>query len=171
MYSRDPKVRCIATTETLKEQLQTKAPFKPFHTVVDAMKDDPGASKAATTTKAKVQVQAADTAYRLSHTSDLVVQEQTVRAFEGKEAATWSTVVLSLPERVFKFALNTTTDTLPHNQNLAVLVAKDTLLIMPPVRPGPDTPPRAEQLPCSLAAEEIQQEARRGPWFHLLLSF
>ena len=120
VHSRDPTVRCIATTETLREQRQTKAPFKPFQTVVDAMKDDPGASKAATTMKAKARVQAADTASRLSHTSGLVVQGQTVRTFEGKEATTWSTVVLSLPERVFKFALNATTDTLPHNQNLCL---------------------------------------------------
>ena len=84
------------------------------------MKDDPGASKADTTTKAKARVQAANTASRLSQTSGLVVQGQTVRAFEGKETATWSTVVLSLPERVFKFALNVTMDRLPHSQNLCL---------------------------------------------------
>ena len=74
VHSRDPTMRCIATTETLREQWQTKAPLKPFYTVVDVIKDVPGVSKAATTMKAKARVQAADTASRLSHTSGLVVQ-------------------------------------------------------------------------------------------------
>ena len=40
--------------------------------------------------------------------------------FEGKDAEAWTSVVLSLSERIFKFALNSTTDTLPHNKNLCL---------------------------------------------------
>ena len=120
MYSCDPVVRSIKTGETLRERQRTRATFKPFHTVVEAMKEDPGAGKATVTRKAKAQVQAANTASRLSHTTGLVIQGQTVRVFEGKDATTWSTVVLSLLETTFKFALNATMDTLPHNQNLCL---------------------------------------------------
>ena len=135
MYSRDPVVRSIATGETLRERQQTRATFKPFHTVVEAVKEDPGAGKATSTRKAKAQVQAANIASRLSHTTGLVIQEQTVSAFEGKDATTWSTVVLSLPETMFKFALNATTDTLPHNQNLC-LWRRMPSSSCPPVWPG-----------------------------------
>ena len=41
-----------------------------------------------------------------------------MREYEGSAAQNWSTAVFSLPEWVFKFALNAVTDTLPHNVNL-----------------------------------------------------
>ena len=37
-----------------------------------------------------------------------------------KNGSTWTSVVLSLPEKVFKFALNATMDTLPCNKNLCL---------------------------------------------------
>ena len=42
-----------------------------------------------------------------------------MREYEGSAAQNWSTAVFSLPEWVFKFALNAVTDTLPHNVNLS----------------------------------------------------
>ena len=88
--------------------------------VIEAMKEDSRASKSAVTRIAKARVQAVDTTARLSHTTGLVVQGQTVREFQGKDSSTWISVVLSLPKRVFKFAHNASTNTLPHNKNLCL---------------------------------------------------
>ena len=118
MYSRDPVVRSIATQETLKEAKLKRPVFRPFQEVVEAMKDDPGATRKRITTQVKAKVQAADNEARLAHGAGLSVQGQTVRDFHGRAADLWSTTVQSLPERVFKFALNALTDTLPHNCNL-----------------------------------------------------
>ena len=41
-----------------------------------------------------------------------------VHCTDGCAAQNWSIAVFSLPEWIFKFALNTATDTLPHNVNL-----------------------------------------------------
>ena len=69
-------------------------------------------------TPVKAKVQAADNAARLSHSAGLEVEGQLVRDFPGKPADLWSSTVQSLPERVFKFALNAVTNTLPYNMNL-----------------------------------------------------
>ena len=57
------------------------------------------------TRKLKARVQAEDTAACLTHSTGLVVQGQTVSDFEVKDPEAWTSVVLSLPERIFKFAL------------------------------------------------------------------
>ena len=41
-----------------------------------------------------------------------------MREYEGSAAQNWSIAVFSLPEWIFKFALNTVMDTLPHNVNV-----------------------------------------------------
>ena len=70
--------------------------------------------------KVKARLQVEDTTAHLTHSTQLAVQGQTVCDFEGKEAEAWTSVVLSLSERIFKFALNSTTDTLPHNKNFSI---------------------------------------------------
>ena len=65
-------------------------------------------------------MQAEDTTARLTHSIQLAVQGQTVCDFKGKDAEAWTSVVLSPPEQTFKFVLNSTTDTLPHNKNLCL---------------------------------------------------
>ena len=82
------------------------------------MKDALGATRKRITTQVKAKVQTADNEARLAHSAGLSVQGQTVRDYHGRAADLWSTTVQSLPERVFKFALNALTDTLPHNCNL-----------------------------------------------------
>ena len=118
MCSRDPMVRSRATKETLKESVLKRLAFWQFQEVVDVMKQDPGATKKEVITLVKAKVQAADNAARLSHSAGLEVQGQLVRDFPGKPADLWSSTVQSLPERVFKFALNAVTNTLPYNKNL-----------------------------------------------------
>ena len=93
MCSRDAMVRSIATQEMLREAELKIPAFRPFQEVVYAMKQDPGASKKKLTT--------------------LLVWD-----FPGKSADLWSSTVQSLPERVFRFALDAVTDTMPHNKNL-----------------------------------------------------
>ena len=111
-------MRSIATQETLKEAKLKRPAFHPFQEVVEAMKDDPGATRKRITIQVKAKVQAADNEARLAHGAGLSVQGQTVRDFHGRAADLWSTTVQSLPECVFKFAVNALTDTLPHNCNL-----------------------------------------------------
>ena len=120
MCSRDSMVRGIATQKTLQERHQKRPAFHPYTQVVEAMKEDPGANRRTITRKVKARVQAEDTTTRLTHSTQLAVQGQTVRDFEGKDAEAWTSVVLSLPELTFKFALNSTTDTLPYNKNLCL---------------------------------------------------
>ena len=120
MYSRDPMVRAIASHATRQEERGKRTVFQPYKEVVEVMKRDPGASKQTITKAVKARVQAEDTTTRLNHSTGLVVQGQTVRNFKGKDADTWASVVLSLPEKIFKFALNSSTDTLPHNKNLCL---------------------------------------------------
>ena len=116
--SRDPMVRAIASQETRKEATQQRPTFKPFQEVIQAMKDNPGASSKQLSTRAKKQVEAADTEARLSHSMDLVVQNQPLKDNTSRAPRLWSSTIVTLPERVFKFALNSLTDTLPHNANL-----------------------------------------------------
>ena len=82
------------------------------------MKEDPGAPRKKVVSHVKAKIQAEDTASRLAHTTSLPVQGLTVWEYEGRAAQNWSTAIFSLPEWVFKFALNAVTDTLPHNANL-----------------------------------------------------
>ena len=56
VLSRGTVVRSIATKETLQERQQSRAPFKPFGIVIEAMKEDSGASKSADTRIAKARV-------------------------------------------------------------------------------------------------------------------
>ena len=118
------------------------------------MKEDPRANMRTITRKVKARVQAEDTAARLTHSTGLVVQGQTVRDFEGKDAEAWTSVVLSLLERIFKFALNATTDTLPHNKNLC-LRRKLRSPTCPPLWSRPDPPPHPQQLPGCSGEEEV----------------
>ena len=118
MLSSDSSVRAIATQVTLRESQLQRVSFRPHQVVVGVMEEDPGAPKKKVLSRVKAKIQAEDTASRLAHTSSLPVQGLTVREYEGSAAQNWSTAVFSLPEWVFKFALNAVTDTLPHNVNL-----------------------------------------------------
>ena len=68
--------------------------------------------------KSEPGVLAADNTALLAHSVGPGVQGQLVRDFTGKPADLWSSTVQSLPECIFKFALNAVTHTLPHDKNL-----------------------------------------------------
>ena len=116
--SRDPLVRAIASQETRREATQQRPSFKPFREVISAMQEDPGASSKQLCKRVKKQVEAVDTETRLSHSTSLAVQNQPLKDNTSRAPRLWSSTVVTLPERVFKFALNSLTDTLPHNANL-----------------------------------------------------
>ena len=118
MYSGDSAVRAIATQNTLHESQLQRALFRPHQEVVGVMKEDPSAPKKRVIARVKAAIQSEDTAARLAHTTSLPVQGLTVREFEGRAALNWTTAISTLPEWCFKFALNSVTDTLPHNSNL-----------------------------------------------------
>ena len=84
------------------------------------VKGDSGASKKTIIKAVKARVQAEDTTTHFNHSTGLVVQGQTVCNFKGKDADTWASVVFSLLKKIFKFALNSSTDTLPYNKNLCL---------------------------------------------------
>ena len=116
--SRDPLVRAIASRETRREATLQRPAFKPFLEVITAMQDDPGASSKQLCNRVKKQVEAVDTKSRLSHSTSLTVQNLPMKDNTSRAPRLWSSTIETLPERVFKFALNSLTDTLPHNANL-----------------------------------------------------
>ena len=116
--SRDKLVRAIASRETRREATLQRPAFKPFQEVITAMQDDPGASSKQLCKRVKKQVEVVDTKSRLSHSTSLTVQNQPVKDNTSRVPRLWSSTIETLPERVFKFALNSLTDTLPHNANL-----------------------------------------------------
>ena len=116
--SRDHLVRAIASHNTRREANQQRPAFKPYQEVIKAMQEDPGASSKQLSTRAKKLVEAADTETRLSHSTSLAVQNRPLKDNDSRAPRLWSSTITTLPERVFKFALNSLTDTLPHNANL-----------------------------------------------------
>ena len=53
-----------------------------------------------------------------NHLTSLTQQGQMMRALNEKNASVWSHVVTSLPDRIMKFAINASLETLPTNSNL-----------------------------------------------------
>ena len=116
--SRDSMVRVIASQETRKETNQKRPSFRPYWTVIDVMQVNPGASTWQLSKQAKARVDDKDTAARLNHSTSLARQNQPLKD-DSRAPHLWSTTTItSLPERVLSFALNSLTDTLPHNSNL-----------------------------------------------------
>ena len=115
--SRDPVVRAIATQETRKEATQTRPVFKPYQVVAAAMQADPGATPKQVRERAKSRVEKADTDAHLCHSTSLSRQNLPLRD-DSRAPQLWSATISTLTEQVLRFALNSLTDTLPHNANL-----------------------------------------------------
>ena len=116
--------------------------------VIEATKEDSRASKSAVTRIAKARVQAADTTARLSHTTGLVVQGQTVREFEGKDASTWSSVVLSLSKKSVPVCPQCFLEH-PASQQEPVPVEEVAITFMPPMWSEIEPALHNETLSCS----------------------
>ena len=59
---------------------------------------------------------------RLENLKGLPRQGQMMRIATPEAASTWAKSIQSLPQHVFKFALNATHDVLPHNANLHLVL-------------------------------------------------
>ena len=112
--SRDPVVRAIASQKTRKEATQTRPSFRPYQVVVSAMQEDSGMSSYQLSRKVKSMVEEEDATARLRYSRSLVRQNKPLND-DSRAPHVWSTTITSLPERVLSFALNSLTDTLPHN--------------------------------------------------------
>lgn len=126
MFSRDPLVAHLATKRTLGEASATRQVFKPFRQVVEAMQEDPGANRRVIAAAAKETVIQRDIQSHLEHCQSLSIQGQTVRQFQDRAAELWAQIVMNLPDEVMRFALNSVTNTLPHNANLHLWGKKPT---------------------------------------------
>ena len=118
MLSRDPLVRHLASQKTLAEASAVRKSFKPYSQIVEVMKEDPGANRKTITKQVKNAMVEADVQLHLQQCQSLVVQGQTLRQFRDRAASLWAQVVLTLPDHIMRFAMNSVTDTLPHNANL-----------------------------------------------------
>ena len=119
MWSSDSSVQAITTLVTLHESQLHAVCFVPALPGGGwGDKEDPGAPRKKVVSHVKAKIQSDDTASRLAHATSLLVQGLTVRKFKGRAAQNWFTAIFRLPEWVFKFVLNTGTNTLPHNTNL-----------------------------------------------------
>ena len=134
--------------------------FKPYQQVVEVLREDPGASQKAIVARAKSAVVQADTQVHFEQCSRRVVQGQTMRQFQDRAAELWAHVVTSLPESTMRFALNSVTDTLPHNANLH-LWGKKTFTNLPAVSRATNPSACAQPLQHCPGEEALQQEARR----------
>lgn len=84
------------------------------------MAEDPGASRRALVTRSKAKVTMEDTTKRHEHVESLPQQGQLMRETEEAAVELCSNVMNTLPSESVKVALNATSDTLPHNSNLAL---------------------------------------------------
>ena len=118
LMSRDPTVRFLADC-ILKDELHTTGTaFLPSVVVRDSLATDPGMSRAALKRLSQSTVVESDDLSRVHHLHSLEVQGECFRLEDNEHNGIWSAAIQSLPDIIFKFALNATLDTLPHYKNL-----------------------------------------------------
>ena len=111
-------VRHLASQKIRSEAATVRKEFKPYQQVMEVMQEDPGVNRKTLITKVKSTVVEGDTADQLRHCESLVIQGQTVRQFTDRAANLWANVVQLMLDTLMCFAMNSVTDTLPHNANL-----------------------------------------------------
>ena len=120
MSSRDSLVLHLASQKILAKASTVRQSFKPYQQVVEVLREDPGASRKVIAVRAKSAVVQADMQVHPEQCSAVDgLCRDSRRQFQDRAAAElWAHVVTSLPESTMRFALNSVTDTLPHNANL-----------------------------------------------------
>ena len=81
------------------------------------MVNDPGAKRQTLAGRAKRAMATAEASRRREEVEALPVQGQMMRASSPAADAIWAAAVCRLGSDTMKFALNSATDTLPHNTN------------------------------------------------------
>ena len=92
--------------------------FQPNIVVCDSLASDPGMSKASLKCCAQKAITSVDDETRLQHLMSLQVQGECFRFGDQPTGGIWTLAVQTLPDIIFKFALNATLGTLPHQKNL-----------------------------------------------------
>lgn len=92
--------------------------FLPTSIIQDLLERNPHLSKNHLKKQAAAVVSSQDEMSQLRHLRSLEVQGECYRLDKDQSVDIWSRAVSSLPDLIFKFALNATLDTLPHLKNL-----------------------------------------------------
>ena len=92
--------------------------FRPAVEVRNSMCEDPSMSRKQLMKRVKAKMTKEGNLREKNHLTSLTQQGQMMRAFNEKNASVWSQVVTSLPDRIMKFAINASLETLPTNSNL-----------------------------------------------------
>ena len=85
--------------------------------VQEAMKDDPSRTRRALQIASMRKMKMDEDDSWLENLKSLPRQGQMMRIATPEAASAWAKYIQSLPQHVFKFALNATHDVLPHNAN------------------------------------------------------
>ena len=126
LLSADPCVRRIAKVNLILETASQRKKFCPAKIVRTALQMDPSQSRKTVTVAAKSEMTKNDEDRRISEMHSLPYQGCMWWSLDHNSGDIWAQAVQSLPERVFKFALNVAHDTLPHNTNLHIWQKKPT---------------------------------------------
>ena len=118
LTSRDRVTSEVAHCILQKEE-NTRVSFKPVTCSRNTMAKDPGGRRKLLTRRAKASIGADDSFTRREKTESLPMQGQMLRDSTMTGDFIWATAVSNLTSEAMKFALNSATDTLPHNSNLA----------------------------------------------------
>ena len=119
LTSRD-RVTAEVTHRALKrEEKLSRLNFRPVTYSRDIMAEDPGGRRKTLIRKVKGSISAEDATTRREKAESLPLQGQMLRSSNLAADVIWARAVSSLPSETQKFALNSATDTLPHNNNLA----------------------------------------------------
>ena len=118
LTSADPTVRLIAEENLKSEMASKRKKFCPAMVVQEAMKDDSSRTRRAFQIASMRKVKMDEDESQLENLKGLPQQGQMMRIATPEAASTWAKSIQSLPQHVFKFALNVTRDVLPHNSNL-----------------------------------------------------
>ena len=102
-----------------KEENQLRVKFKPVSYSRDIMAEDPGVRRQTLARRVKMKMTTEDATARREQAEALPLQGQLLRDSSSASDFVWATAVSTLDSEVLKFALNSATDTLPHNSNLA----------------------------------------------------
>ena len=126
MSSRDPLVWHLASQKTLAKASAVRENFRPYQQVIEVLMKELGANQKAIVAQVRRAVVQADVHVHLAQSRSLVVQGLTVRQFCDRPANLWSQAVEALLDHGLSFALNSVTNTLPHNANLQKEVQRET---------------------------------------------
>ena len=116
--SSDSCVRSIVESKLRKEDAAHRMKFRPVVEVRNSLCEDPSMNRKQIVKRVKAKVTEQVNNTEKNRLTSLPQQGQMSRAANGENAKIWSQAVTSLPDRIMKFAINASLDSLPTNANL-----------------------------------------------------